>query len=262
MLPKKFRPININKKYLIRIGPKGDGGYVIHKDAIKFTKQIITLGLSDNWGFEKDFVKLKRDVKIEAYDHTINNNYWLKRFCKDFIHFFLLKKIRLRKILDIFKFIDYFIFFKHHKHYKFKIGKKRKEIDLKKIFLNKNFSFSSLLKIDIEGSEYDILDQVDKISNHINTLVIELHDIHRSYNKKKINNFFLNNKNLQLIHIHGNNYAGVNYNGDPNCVELTMINKKKINIFKLVDRNVKYPIKNLDFPNFKRDNDIKLFFRS
>lgn len=105
------------------------------------------------------------------------------------------------------------------------------------------------------------MDQLDKISNHINTLVIELHDIHKSYNKKKINNFFLNNKNFQLIHIHGNNYGGINYNGDPNCIELTMVNKKKINILKLVDKNTIYPVKNLDFPNFKRDNDIKLLFR-
>ena len=71
MLPLFLKPYNVEIDSLIRIGPNSDGGYVIHKDTINLTKKIITCGLSDDWKFEKDFVKLNKDCSIIAYDHTV-----------------------------------------------------------------------------------------------------------------------------------------------------------------------------------------------
>ena len=258
MLPNYLRPYHIEIENLVRVGPNFDGGYVIHKDTLKFTDKIITLGLSDDWSFEKDFLSRKKSCKVEAYDHTVNFKFWISRFLKDVFHFLLFKKLRIRKILDIFKYIDYFLFFKKNKHYKIKVGNSLNEINLEKIFLNTQVNYKCLLKIDIEGSEYEIIDQIKYWQKFINTLIIEFHETDKEKKQNLIKNFILENTNFNLIHIHGNNYVTDSGN-NPRCLELTFINN---NIFPKVDKFSKYnyPIKNLDYPNLKRKEDCILKF--
>ena len=112
MLPKIFKPFKPNINNLIRIGPKKDGGYVIDKRVIKKTNKIISCGLNDDWEFEKEFLKINQKCKIIAYDHTVDKKFWVKRFKKDIISLLLFKKLRLEKILEVFKYINYLKFFK------------------------------------------------------------------------------------------------------------------------------------------------------
>jgi len=257
VLPKIFKPYKSIKKNLIRIGPNTDGGYVIDKRVIKKTKTLISCGLNDDWEFEKEFLKINPNCKILTYDHTVNKKFWKNRFKIDLISFFLLKKLSPRKILDIFKYIDYINFFKKsNKHYIKKVvlkSKNKKEISIKNILKNKK---NILLKIDIEGDEYKLLKPIKKNFKQICLLIIEFHNIHKNINKIKK---FLMNSKLKLIHIHGNNYAGVNKNKDPNVIEMTMLNCKKFKILKNRS-DFKYPINDLDYVNFKRRNDIELKF--
>jgi len=98
MLSKYLKPFHVENNNLIRIGPKCDGGYVIDKRIINFTKKIITCGLNDDWEFEKHFIKIKPDCEIIAYDHTVNKEFWVKRFKKDIINFFYLKNLAIKKL--------------------------------------------------------------------------------------------------------------------------------------------------------------------
>ena len=258
MLPSFLKPYNVKTENLIRIGPKSDGGYIVHKDSINLTKKIITCGLNDDWKFEKNFTKLNNHCFVEAYDHTIDKDFWYQRFKKDIIHFFLLKKLRLSKIIKMFDYIDYKIFFKKKNiHFLKKVvrdSKKEDEISLTNIIDNFEDIF---LKIDIEGNEYEILPEVTKHSEKIISLIIEFHDI--DSNLDKIEKFIIENKFLKLIHIHANNYKDINTNGNPNDIELTFVNKNKINISN--ERSQKsYPIHGLDYKNLKRKKDIELKF--
>ena len=155
MLPKFLKPHHIELSNLIRIGPKTDGGYVIDKRVINKTKILITCGLNDDWEFEKSFLQKKPNTKIIAFDHTVDQNFWLKRFKKDILHFLLLKKLRICKILDIFKFINYCLFFtKNRHHYIKKIvsrDKNKKEITIRKILRNYEDVF---LKVDIDINKF------------------------------------------------------------------------------------------------------------
>ena len=258
MLPSFLKPYNVKTENLIRIGPKSDGGYIVHKDSINLTKKIITCGLNDDWKFEKSFTKLNNHCFVEAYDHTIDKDFWYQRFKKDIIHFFLLKKLRLSKIIKMFDYIDYKIFFKKKNiHFLKKVvrnSKKKDEISLTDIIDNFEDIF---LKIDIEGNEYEILPEVTKHSEKIISLIVEFHDI--DSNLDKIEKFIIENKFLKLIHIHANNYKDINTNGNPNDIELTFVNKNKINISN--ERSQKsYPIHGLDYKNLKRKKDIELKF--
>ena len=259
MLTKFLKPYSVNITNLIRIGPQKDGGYVIDKRVLNKINTLITCGLSDDWEFEKSYLKIKPNTKIIAFDHTVNRNFWIKRFKKDIISLLLFKKLRISKILDIFKFINYHFFFQNNKkHYIKKIvskPKNDKEITITKILKNYEDVF---LKIDIEGDEYKILNDIKKCSKKIIFLVIEFHDIHKNINKIKI---FLKKLDLKIIHIHANNYGGADKFGNPKVIELSMLNTKKIKVSKKSSKR-KYPLPNLDFKNLKRRNDIEIKFNA
>ena len=259
MLPKFIKPYHNKLSNLIRIGPKKDGGYIVDKRIIKKTTKIITCGLHDDWSFEKEFQERNKKCSISAYDHTVNNSFWLSRLKRDIISFLKLKKLTPYKILDIFKYIEYCIFFsKKNHHYKKKIVFKKKnknEITVTEILKNlKNIE----LKIDIEGDEYKILSQINKCQKKINLLIIEFHYVSKHFSKIKK---FLHNTNLKIIHIHANNYGGLDKKKIPTTLELTLINNKKFKIQKKKS-NYRYPINKLDYRNHKNKDDIQLLFNT
>ena len=128
MLPKFLKPYHVKYSNLIRIGPKIDGGYVIDKRALSKSNILLTCGLNDDWEFEKSFLRRKKSAKIVAFDHTVNRDFWFKRFKKDIVSLLLLKKLRISKILDVFKYMDYLLFFRNNKkHYEKKIVFKKKK---------------------------------------------------------------------------------------------------------------------------------------
>ncbi len=259
MLPKYLKPLHVEKSNLIRIGPKTDGGYVVDKRILGKNKILVTCGLNDDWEFEKDFIKKNGDVSIIAFDHTVNNEFWIKRFKKDFISLLLLKKLRPNKILDVFKYLDYLLFFRKNKiHYKKKIVNKSKNNSQKSISEILKPLNDIVLKVDIEGDEYKILNDIKKNSKKIIFLIIEFHDIHKNLRKLQK---FLNNLDLKIIHIHANNYGGISKKNVPKVIELSLINSKKIKIKKIYSKR-KYPIVNLDYKNLKRRDEIKIRFNN
>jgi len=259
VLPKYLKPLHVEKSNLIRIGPKTDGGYVVDKRILGKNKILVTCGLNDDWEFEKDFIKKNGDVSIIAFDHTVNNEFWIKRFKKDFISLLLLKKLKPNKILDVFKYLDYLLFFRKNKiHYKKKIVNKSKNNSQKSISEILKPLNDIVLKVDIEGDEYKILNDIKKNSKKIIFLIIEFHDIHKNLRKLQK---FLNNLDLKIIHIHANNYGGISKKNVPKVIELSLINSKKIKIKKIYSKR-KYPIVNLDYKNLKRRDEIKIRFNN
>ena len=122
--------------------------------------------------------------------------------------------------------------------------------DLRKIIkdIKSNLIF---LKIDIEGFEYRILDEILFYQNKFVGLIIEFHDI--DYHKDLIKNF-IEKFNLSLVHIHPNNNSLIDHNNDPTCVEITfekspVENKDELNL----------PNK-LDMKNNPKKKDIPLNF--
>ena len=257
MLPKIFKPYKSLRKNLIRIGPKKDGGYIIDKRVIKKSETIITCGLNDDWEFEKDFLKFNKNCKVIAYDHTVNNEFWNKRLKKNLINLLKFKKLNLKKIKDIFKHYEYRSFFKNkNNHYIKKVvlnKKNRNEVSIRKILSNQK---NIILKVDIEGDEYNLLKKINAEYKKINLLIIEFHNV--SKNIDKIKKFMLSSV-FKLIHIHANNFGSIDKKGDPNVLELTLINSKKFKTNNLKS-NSKYPIPGLDFKNLTRRNDIDLKF--
>ena len=123
--PNSLKPFFVDNEDLIRLGSIDDGGYVVPIQTVNSSKVLLSFGISDNWEFEKDFLK-KTSAKLLAYDHTIDKEFWLSKFKKDLIKFFQLKIFKPKKLYKMFQFLDFILFFKMNNNNKFylkKIGK-------------------------------------------------------------------------------------------------------------------------------------------
>ena len=260
LFPKQLKPVFVENNELIRLGSIDDGGYVVPLKSVKNSKSLVSFGISDNWDFEKDFTK-KGNINLYAYDHSIDKIFWLSRFKKDLIKFLKLKIFKPKKIYKMFQYLDFLLFFKFNKKNNFylkKIGKGEDSLDLDRIINNhltiKNQIF---LKIDIEGYEYEILNEIILHKDKIEGIVIEFHDV--SQNLNKIIEFVSQlSPDIQLAHIHGNNYSIKNVNSFPEAIELSF--SRNLNSTKFNSKV--YPLKNLDFPNSKRSPEVKINFEA
>ena len=126
-------------------------------------------------------------------------------------------------------------------------------------FIDKCTSENPDLKIDIDGSEYKIIDEILQYSNRIEMLIFEFHFIDDKEflfldSVKKLKDHF------EIIHIHGNNHFSKLDTGLPIILEITLLNKK------YAPKNVEYvsnfPIKDLDYPNNPYKDDLIFNFQN
>ena len=246
---------------LIRLGKKSDGGYVISKKSLKIDNCLLTFGMSNDWSFEEDFVRNNSQNFVHIYDHTVNLNFFLYRLYKSIKRLLYFKSNFsniCEKTNELIKYLK--LNNSKIKHFKFKISRKKELMNksLEETIKDTNHNGKIMLKIDIEGDEFEILNDITLYSNQIHTLIVEFHELNKNYNKfetliKEIN------KKFYIIHIHGNNVTGVNEIGLPNTLEISFLN---CDLFfnKNIKTKSKFPIKNLDFPNHKYIEDIEINF--
>jgi len=224
-LPKFFRPLH--KTNLVRIGKDNDGGYLIGEESINNTKILQSFGVNDDWSFEEDFFN-RTNAQIYCYDPTVDWKFWVKRLLRDLKNVLLFRKKNLKELSDIFIYFKYLKFFNNSKKVHLKkfispIGielpnlNQNDIIDINTLVRNQNDK-NIFFKIDIEGSEYRILDQLIKHHNCMTGLVIEFHNCDLHY--ELIHNF-IKNFDLQLVHLHVNNWGLINENRFPSSLEIT-----------------------------------------
>ena len=250
-------------KRLIRFGRKFDGGYLVCNDAIKEIENLITLGVGDDISFEIDLEKNNSLKSVYMYDYTVNHFLFIKIIFK-----YLRRLITFRTKLGNFTYsiMNYINFIKFNNKKNVFLFKQKVVDEIKdKIDINLNSIFEeiksnkNLLKLDIEGGEYSVIDQIIKNSSNIKMLIIEFHfikskkDLFINSVKKLLNNF-------DIIHIHANNYFNLQNNDTFfEVLEITFVNKK-INKYK---KNFRYdfPLKDLDFECFPDRKKIKFSFQ-
>ena len=251
-LPKTFCPKC--KTELVRLGRLNDGGYVIPKLSIEKTKILYSFGIYDDWSFEESF-KRRSNSKIICFDNSIGLFFWIKKFIKEII-LFSIKRNFFDQMKSLISFFYYKIFFsksnvlhikKHIISKKIKLSKNIKEkfINLENI-LQKWGNSNFFLKIDIEGAEYALLDEIIFNQNKMTGLVIEFHNC--EIMKDKIIDF-INRINLDLVHIHVNNFCDITTDGFPTVLELTF--SPKIYNQERESNEFNFPIVGIDQPNNK-----------
>jgi hypothetical protein len=236
-IKKLLVPYNFNG--LKRYGGSYDGGYILAESLLNNSEIIYSYGVGpdESWiTFDRDMAKIKKTVYL--YDN-LKNGFWVHNN-----PFFVFKS----------EYVNSQNIYSH-------------------IFDNKHTEKTNMiLKIDIEGNEYEtLLNCSENLFNHFDQLAIEVHDVVNSHLEpyylinadnvekrwgNKIDLFNKLNKFYHLVHIHGNNNSFKVIDGVPDVLELLYIRKDKFD--KLEKRQNSFPMEGLDFPNNPAQPDIKL----
>ena len=198
----------------IRIGPKHDGGYVVSRQCLENTTAVYSLGIGDDVEFDTEIAE--RGLPVYQYDGTIE---------------------QLPKL---------------HENFHFKSLMMDSQTLTTEIHLNNHASSENLLlKMDIEGYEYELIGNIDwKILDCFNQIVFEMHgcvnlDMVLPLLQKMSQQFV-------LIHLHSNNNDYRSNNGIPNVLELTWVNNR------CFSSTTSCPIIGLDYANFNDRPELLL----
>lgn len=241
---------------LCRIGNSTDGGYALTKNALLHSKYFLSLGLGENWSFESAIREGNLSSPIDIYDHTVSLAYFTRKALKGIVKFVLLRdsfinlKSRFRRLNQ------YFIFWNSsslNQHHQVQITRKI----FKKVLSRYPADSRIGLKVDIEGSEWEILELVAQERKKFEFVLLEIHDFdqHEAELEKFLNDvqdFFV------LSHLHANNFESLGSNGFPKVFEITLLKKSE------APSSPKYrqvlPVEGLDSPNAKNRPDFHINF--
>ena len=254
VLPKILKP---EYEYdLIRIGQDNDGGYLVSKKSIFDSEMLLSAGIAWDFSFEKQYILLTKNI-IKCFDHTINTKHyfftWFGILLQRLLFFSNLRKIR-SAFINLLNPIKFKRFIKNEKVNFFKIGLgigDNRYMTLNDIINKFTKNEKIFLKLDIEGDEYRLINDLLNFSNRISGLIIEFHyvDIHLN---RIID--FVKKIDLTLVHTHVNNAGPIIEKNVPTLIELTFAkNPKKVGDLKSIKHL-------LDQPNLKNKEDPELKF--
>lgn len=227
---------------------------------------LISFGLGNDWKFELDLVKYKHVSSFVIFDHSQSLIQYSKDFFKRFNpRSFQLKALAYRLLLVFRYFKDFIVSNNVHVHKKItNLGNtntslcRGNEINVSQVFAayNRDLNKKVILKVDIEGYEYEIIDQIMEFKNSIPLLLIEFHDILLKKDEFKICLEKIK-LNYTLIHTHMNNYGSLENEDIPQMCEFTFIIRSlyegKIKVLNL-------PRIGLDAPTTPFRDDLALNF--
>jgi hypothetical protein len=200
---------------LIRLGRDHDGGYLVSGADVLAAECLVGLGLSDDWSFEADFARIN-DCPVFAYDASVGSRVFLSRVLRALRHPGRHRNIARRMAV----WVGYLQFFRGHRlHLRSFVAAEpgprtvtfddvAGRVDGRRVFL----------KVDIEGAEYGILDDITALSGQLTGLVIEFHDCHTLLDRVRK---FVSQIGLTLVHVHANNHGQPSEAGIPDTMELT-----------------------------------------
>lgn len=251
-------------------------GYVLASADIAKSDWLVGLGINDDWSFESDFIAQNK-VPVDAYDASVNSKLFWTRFetaykrsrkLKDsawlFSPFTMWRAHRTSKRMDRndpnriaadhwwTTWRDYLRFFRgQRRHHQQFVGDPTQDntIAFTRTLnrANQNSARAIFLKIDIEGSEYAILDELIKAAPRTSGLVIELHHCRKHVETLRD---FIERYPLRLVHTHVNNNSRQDDDGLPFAIELSFTSEPAPGA-EFVHPHPKDMINNVTLPDYQ-----------
>jgi hypothetical protein len=153
---------------------------------------------------------------------------------------------------------DYRTFFGHEAtHFRERIHDRKDDtsVDIATVF-ERAGTGKVFVKMDIEGAEYRVLDDVLSFADRVLGFAIEFHDtgplrlvFERSMAAAR--------RRFEIVHVHANNFAAPYRDGLPEALEITLARKDLVGT---ASRRAELPLPELDQPNDPRHPDYRLTF--
>jgi hypothetical protein len=235
---------------LRRYGRKGDGGYVVPAAAFERADALLTFGLDFDWSFERAFAAAHPVAPIHAYDPTVGR----RRYASAGF-WALLGAIYSRREWSKFRACcDYFVFFRIPvRHFRERIGSGHGAVNVLAAAARMPHASCVVLKVDIEGSEYEILEQILSLADRMEALAIEFHDIAAHVDAIVRFTEALSASHV-VAHLHGNNYAPPTSDGGlPASIEVVFARRAAQ---VMADYAGDLPRPGLDYPNSGKKPDV------
>lgn len=249
-----LRPRVINN--LSRMGNIADGGYAITASALSESSHFLSLGLGENWSFENVARKVNPTSPIDIYDHTVSFAFFTRKALKGIAKFVLGRdsfsnlESRFKRLNQYFKFWNLSNLNRHHQ---VRITREVFQEVLSKYPLNSSIG----LKVDIEGSEWEILELVAKEQGRFEFILLEVHDFDQ--HEAELRKFLSDIQDLFVLsHLHANNFETLGDNGFPNVFEITLL--KRAEVTSSEEYRQELPVEGLDSPNAKNRPDFHIKF--
>ena len=218
----------------VRVGAEFDGGYVMLND---FTGISGALSLGIGWDMTWDLAIAEKGIPVLQFDNTIDSSPATHNLCR----------FEKRKIVA--------------SSYP---NPDESEISIGGILVENNIRANEdlLLKIDIEGAEWDVFSAVDEaVLGHFRQIVCEFHGFYRigqsAWRRRAFRAFEKLAETHAVVHVHGNNYQPVvHFRGlvIPEVLEVTFARRKD---YRTVESRDVFPTE-LDRPNNPGAPDIFL----
>lgn len=243
---------------LERVGSKRDGGYVLPTRAIRDTSHLFSIGISNDWSFEETLSRSNNKLRIFAFDRSVGSLVFLYIGFRDILK----RRSRNTRSPESQK-LDYaWTWIKMSAKFRF-FFKGRRQFSRRWVkptaSSEKEISFSDaisrvprvgeiVIKIDIEGDEYGLLEQIKSAlidrKGQISSMVFELHDTdtRRSEFEQFVSEL---GKLMPVVHVHGNNCRAYGADGLPTFVEVTFARSDLVGESRMLD----FPRLGLDYPN-------------
>ena len=224
---------------LVRLGGKMDGGYVVSKTAIDHAQGLLSFGLGDDFTFDQDWHVLKPQDPIHMYDASVKYETLSIRI-----------NTGVRSSIDIKS--EYQQFFQGHvKHIPEFISANNFVQALDELGADQVF-----IKMDIEGSEYGLIDLFVEHHARIVGIAMEWHDCANRSSKwydavQKLQQHY------DIVHLHGNNHVSPDNDGIFGCMELTHVRRDLIDSTEL-RKQIYLP--ELDYSNVHGWDDYEYYF--
>ena len=242
-----FQPVA--SETLTRIGGSNDGGYVVPLQAVKVADALLSFGLSHDWSFERDFKRHNAGAVVHCYDHTVSLRTAFEYSIGQLPRFVMQGKTS--SLFKAFTWIDYLLFFRGDRtHFKQRLWRDHQSgsATVDDAFNRLPSQCQAFVKMDIEGGEYRVLEDLLGHSRNVVAIAIEFHDVDILAERfaalvEKIK------RDFYIVHFHGNNMGGVTPSNFPIAPEITFLHKRFFSS-PPPPSHLKYPIPGLDSPNY------------
>lgn len=251
---------------LRRFGNRADGGYVLPQCAVDASEALLSLGVEADWSFEAAVLAVRPTLRLTCVDGTSGPAAIRARLRRDLLK--ALRQLRPRKLVRVLgnwnKPEQFRAFFAHHEFLPLMVtaagGPGR--ITLPALLAQVrggNAACRVLVKMDIEGGEYEVLRAAADALDGVTGLAIEFHDLAGNWSRFR-DIMALLQPRFHIAHVHGNNNDGViTASGVPETLEITLVNRR-VGPPDPPPSSAVYPIAGLDFPNRPRRPDLALSF--